>query len=326
MATENDRSPLEASGSFGRRWRATGLSVIGAGLALALLAVALVQGRQATLLNQAVQVGDDYVVLNVYQAETEYLRLRNQWEHAVDADLPLDRAALQLRYDIWVSRVGLLHNERTYRALLGQPDYRGTLERVDAFIRHTDELLGEKPARELTREGLQVLEPELVALGEPVHGMSLRAAHYVGEQMAQRNQAVRQHNQIGIGLTVFLSALTLAFALLALRQMRQLEQRRAALEELAANLRVARRDAEAASDAKSVFLANMSHEIRTPFHGLMGMLSLLRETGILCVYGSGFGMPPEAGSFRIVYLADPDELRSIYADIAAFTRQYLQQA
>jgi len=56
------------------------------------------------------------------------------------------------------------------------------------------------------------------------------------------------------------------------------------------------------------------------------VLALLRETGILCVYGSGFGMPPEAGSFRIVYLADPNELRSIYADIAAFTRRYLQQA
>jgi aspartate/methionine/tyrosine aminotransferase len=56
------------------------------------------------------------------------------------------------------------------------------------------------------------------------------------------------------------------------------------------------------------------------------VLALLRETGILCVYGSGFGMPPEAGSFRIVYLADPSELRPIYADIAAFTRQYLQQA
>ena len=56
------------------------------------------------------------------------------------------------------------------------------------------------------------------------------------------------------------------------------------------------------------------------------VLALLRETGILCVYGSGFGMPPEAGSFRIVFLADPSELRPIYADIAAFTRQYLQQA
>ena len=55
------------------------------------------------------------------------------------------------------------------------------------------------------------------------------------------------------------------------------------------------------------------------------VLALLRETGILCVYGSGFGMPPEAGSFRIVYLADPSELRSVYADIGAFTHRYLQQ-
>ena len=55
------------------------------------------------------------------------------------------------------------------------------------------------------------------------------------------------------------------------------------------------------------------------------VLALLRETGILCVYGSGFGMPPEAGSFRIVYLADPRELTPMYADIAAFTRTYLQQ-
>ena len=38
------------------------------------------------------------------------------------------------------------------------------------------------------------------------------------------------------------------------------------------------------------------------------VLALLRETGILCVYGSGFGVPPEAGSFRIVFLANPDEL------------------
>ena len=53
------------------------------------------------------------------------------------------------------------------------------------------------------------------------------------------------------------------------------------------------------------------------------VLGLLRETGILCVYGSGFGMPAEAGSFRIVYLASPDDLRSIYADIAAFTARFL---
>jgi aspartate/methionine/tyrosine aminotransferase len=56
------------------------------------------------------------------------------------------------------------------------------------------------------------------------------------------------------------------------------------------------------------------------------VLSLLRETGILCVYGSGFGVAPEMGAFRIVFLADPSELRTIYADIGAFTADYLARA
>jgi alanine-synthesizing transaminase len=54
------------------------------------------------------------------------------------------------------------------------------------------------------------------------------------------------------------------------------------------------------------------------------VLSLLRETGILTVYGSGFGMAPDAGTFRIVFLAQPSDLRTIYADIAGFTAQYLR--
>jgi len=55
------------------------------------------------------------------------------------------------------------------------------------------------------------------------------------------------------------------------------------------------------------------------------VLALLRETGILCVYGSGFGMPAELGAFRVVFLADPDTLSQIYADIGAFTKDYLQR-
>jgi len=56
------------------------------------------------------------------------------------------------------------------------------------------------------------------------------------------------------------------------------------------------------------------------------VLALLRETGILCVHGSGFGMPAGEGFFRIVFLANPDELASIYADIGAFTTNYLARA
>jgi alanine-synthesizing transaminase len=54
------------------------------------------------------------------------------------------------------------------------------------------------------------------------------------------------------------------------------------------------------------------------------VLALLRATGILCVYGSGFGTTAEDGFFRIVFLAPPDELSGIYDDIASFTREYLR--
>lgn len=56
------------------------------------------------------------------------------------------------------------------------------------------------------------------------------------------------------------------------------------------------------------------------------VLALLRETGILCVHGSGFGMPAEQGYFRVVFLADPQELAAIYSDMAAFTREYLRRS
>jgi alanine-synthesizing transaminase len=53
------------------------------------------------------------------------------------------------------------------------------------------------------------------------------------------------------------------------------------------------------------------------------VLGLLRATGVLCVYGSGFGTKPEDGFFRIVFLADPAELSSIYDLVADFTRDFL---
>jgi aspartate/methionine/tyrosine aminotransferase len=53
------------------------------------------------------------------------------------------------------------------------------------------------------------------------------------------------------------------------------------------------------------------------------VLGLLRETGILCVNGSGFGMPAADGTFRVVFLKPPDELARIYEEIGRFTGDFL---
>jgi alanine-synthesizing transaminase len=55
------------------------------------------------------------------------------------------------------------------------------------------------------------------------------------------------------------------------------------------------------------------------------VISLLRETGVLCVYGSGFGTRPEDGFFRVVFLASPAELSDIYDAIGDFTQTFLSR-
>lgn len=55
------------------------------------------------------------------------------------------------------------------------------------------------------------------------------------------------------------------------------------------------------------------------------ILGLLRATGILCVYGAGFGMDPADGYFRIVFLASPAELNQIYDEMAGFTEEFLRR-
>ncbi len=53
------------------------------------------------------------------------------------------------------------------------------------------------------------------------------------------------------------------------------------------------------------------------------VLGLLRATGVLTVFGSGFGTDPAMGAFRVVFLASPEDLHRIYDQIEAFTGEFL---
>lgn len=77
------------------------------------------------------------------------------------------------------------------------------------------------------------------------------------------------------------------------------------------DLEEARRQAEAASQAKSDFLANMSHEIRTPMHGVMGMTELMLKGGLT----------PQKEKFFLQAIKDSaDSLMLIINDILDFSK------
>jgi two-component system, sensor histidine kinase len=250
-------------------------------LVVVLLAVGYVQWRQYQLLDSAAHYQNDALGWSFSQLETEQLRLRNQLQlYLGDAQHQGADNKLQLRYDIFISRIGLIDHERAADIMRDQPGYAPALLQVRAFVTAADRALGPTPAQPLDAAFARELLGMLDALNVPLHDLSLGASHLLYQRATERNHAVRQQSQLGIALTAFQCVLLIALAVIVLRQLRALTERRKRLEALAESLGTARHDAEAANRAKSAFLANMSHEIRTPFHGMLGMMSLLQDGGL----------------------------------------------
>jgi two-component system, sensor histidine kinase len=255
----------------------TGVAVCGFVLVLAVLAAVLVQARQHAQMQHLAQNKAEAQALAVSQVEADFWRLREQWRQALDETQPLDAGALQQKAARWASGVQALYKQLTPSGPVALDDNSATLEQAVALVaRHQPLLANPAPARSLLAAEL----PALDAMATNLQRMAQGASQAAVNQREQRADALQQHSRLGVALTIGLSLLALALGSWAWRQLQRQREQRQQLAETTQHLHQARREAVAASEAKSAFLANMSHEIRTPFHGLMGMLSLLRETGL----------------------------------------------
>ncbi|MEY8879696.1 MAG: ATP-binding protein [Leptothrix sp. (in: b-proteobacteria)] len=283
----------------------SGLTALAVALLLVFIGVAVIQWQSLSLLNATVKYQGDNLIWSFYQLESEFQQLRSTARDLSRVGATPDAVeALRSRYEVFVSRISLVEVERTESLAVHLPLQREVLRQVHRFVDDADQLIGSEARPPLDADFWARFADGMRPLGDVIHDLVLQANRGIAEQVAQRNAAVRQQNRIAIGLTLFLSLLTMLFAAVVVRQLRALQGRRSHLEALAASLQDARLEAEQASRAKSAFLANMSHELRTPFNGLLGMLSLLQRSPLNAEQDDQLQTARESGEHLLSILND----------------------
>jgi two-component system, sensor histidine kinase len=186
------------------------IGVAAALLLMALAAVAWLQVRQQRALDATVRYQDDYLQVSLAQLQVEYLRLRQTLMVAAQSGAP-DRATVQLRYDVFASRVDLLAGGRATRLLTSLTDFRQALGSSQSFIEEADRVLGPTPERAFDAAAARHLLERMAPLDAQIQALVMGASHAVSARVAQQYDVVRDQGRLGTVLTALLALVSVGF-------------------------------------------------------------------------------------------------------------------
>lgn len=265
----------------GQRW----LIVISATLLLVFSAVLYIQFHQSRLLSNTLRMEEDNLAWSFFQLETESLRLREALLDEINQPEAIDRDKLQLRFDIFFSRFGVVMDGRGAALLASYEQFDSTVALLRVFFGATESYFSENAATTRDAQAMRTMFQGLEQLRDPLRELSLAANGMTGARAEARAHEVQRQIAISTGLILFQSALTLLFSIIVIRQIRQLEARRIDLGALAGQLEQSNRALHERANALTVALGRADRS----FSELSSYIQAIDQHALVSITdGAGF--------------------------------------